>query len=157
MFVCAYLGWSVCWLVCVCACMRVCVCVGQSVKVGLAWSHDITSLRGLLASQTAPPPPSPLPLTTRTPSHTSRLEVSVFLRPLPLNIWFKAKTKSLRQEDRSVGVSSTKCALHSFAFFSHQLVIHNRTLEKLEIGENVCCVCECTLISFRFKFVKVVL
>lgn len=33
--------------------VRVCACVGvgQSVKLGLAWSHDITGLRGLLASQ----------------------------------------------------------------------------------------------------------
>lgn len=28
-----------------------CVRIGQSVKLGLAWSHDITGLRGLLASQ----------------------------------------------------------------------------------------------------------
>lgn len=28
-----------------------CVRIGQSVKLGLVWSHDITGLRGLLASQ----------------------------------------------------------------------------------------------------------
>ena len=54
-------------------CVRVCVCAcfGQSVKVGLAWSYDITRLRGLLASQAAPPPSS-LALTSITPSQSYR-------------------------------------------------------------------------------------
>ncbi len=39
-------------------------------------------------------------------------------------------------------------ALHSFAFSAHQLVIHNRTTEKLEIGVNVevTCVCVCVCV-----------
>lgn len=81
----------------------VCMCVGQSVKVGLAWSHDITRLRGLSASQTAPPL-TPLPLTSLTPSQPSR---GVRLSPSStFYIWFQAKSKESLRRGRSVGVSS---------------------------------------------------
>lgn len=75
---------------CLCVRMFVCVCAGQSVKVGLAWSHDIIGLRRLLASQAAPPP-SPLPLTSQTPSQSSW---GVRVSP---SSTFSAKTKA-RQE-----------------------------------------------------------
>lgn len=69
----------------------VCVCVGQPVKVGLAWSHDITRLRGLSGSQAAPPL-TPLPLTSLTPSQSSW---GVRLSPSSPTffVWFQAKTK----------------------------------------------------------------
>lgn len=89
-------------------CVCVCSCIGQAVKVGLAWSHDITRLRGLLASQTAPPPL--LPLTSLTSSHFFKKSCSL-VSSLSF-LWYKAETKGLCP-DRSTRVSSE----YAFFFF----------------------------------------
>ncbi|XP_071327519.1 apoptosis-stimulating of p53 protein 1-like isoform X4 [Trachinotus anak] len=109
MFVYVYLCWSVCWLVSQCVCVCVCACGGQSVKVGLAWSHDITGLRGLLVKQLLLLLPLVLFLSLRSLLRR-RLEVSVFLLSSTFYIWLKATTKSLRR-DRSVGVPRVELTL----------------------------------------------
>ncbi|MED6233526.1 hypothetical protein ATANTOWER_012858 [Ataeniobius toweri] len=73
------------------------VCVGRSVKVGLARSHDITRLRGLSASRAAPTPPppgSPHPLTFQTPLHSSE---SLCLSPT-LTLAFPLASKQQNKE-----------------------------------------------------------